>query len=440
MADHAISDHPAVQQQLDRLMALGPGADILGLDRITRLLDRLGNPHDALPPVFHVAGTNGKGSTCAFLRAALEADGKRVHVFTSPHLVRFNERIRIAGSLISDDALAALLGEVLDRGGDIGASFFEVTAAAAFLAFSREPADACVIEVGLGGRLDATNMVADPAACAIAQLGLDHQAFLGDTIGAIAAEKAGIARAGRPLVTLSYPAEAAQAVARIAEERGADLRARQRDWDLERTETGITLTDPLGSISLAAPILPGAHQAFNLALAIATIRAQDRVSVSDKALLAAPIAATWPARMQRLLPGPLTDLLGDGCELWLDGGHNPAAGEAISTAIAERAAGRPVHLVCGMLSNKDMAGLLAPFASFTESLTAIPVPGHAHHAPETLADAARTLGIAETRTAADPASALSAIRRSGVESGVILILGSLYLAGEVLAANGEFPD
>ena len=204
MADHAVSDHPAVQSQLDRLWSLSPGADILGLERITTLLERLGNPHRALPPVFHVAGTNGKGSTCAFLRAAMEADGKTVHVFTSPHLVRFNERIRVAGQLISDDALARYLERVLDIAEGVNASFFEVTTAAAFLAFAEHPADACIVEVGLGGRLDATNVIANPVVCGIAQLGIDHQAFLGDTLAAIAAEKAGIAKQGAALVTQRY--------------------------------------------------------------------------------------------------------------------------------------------------------------------------------------------------------------------------------------------
>ncbi len=205
MADHAVSDDPDVQAQLDRLWSLSPGADILGLERITRLLERLGDPHRALPPVFHVAGTNGKGSTCAFLRAAMEADGKSVHVFTSPHLVRFNERIRIAGQLIDDAMLARYLERVLDIAEGVNASFFEVTTAAAFLAFAEHRADACIIEVGLGGRLDATNVIADPVVCGIAQLGIDHQAFLGDTLAQIAAEKAGIAKAGAPLVTQRYP-------------------------------------------------------------------------------------------------------------------------------------------------------------------------------------------------------------------------------------------
>ncbi|WP_246586752.1 bifunctional folylpolyglutamate synthase/dihydrofolate synthase [Stakelama flava] len=437
--DYAVSADPAVQRQLDRLAALGPGADVLGLDRIARLLDRLGNPQDSLPPVFHVAGTNGKGSTCAFLRAALEADGKRVHVFTSPHLVRFNERIRLGGTLIADAMLADLLAEVMDRGGEVGASFFEVTTAAALLAFSREPVDACVIEVGLGGRLDATNVIRSPAACGIAQLGIDHQAFLGNTLAEIAAEKAGIAREGRPLVTLSYRDDAADAVERTALARGAALRMAERDWRFEHGEAGVRITDARGSITVPRPLLAGAHQSTNLALAVAMLRAQDRVTVSDKALMAAGIAAHWPARMQRLGPGPLTDLLPAPAELWLDGGHNEAAGEAVSAALRERAAGRPVDLVCGMLANKDMAGLLAPFAGFARSLVAVPVPGHDHHAPDSMARVARELGIRNCSGAFDPAEALSLLGRRDTRPSVVLILGSLYLAGQVLALNGENP-
>ena len=438
--DHAKSTDAAVQAQLDRLWALGPGADVLGLDRITRLLDRLGNPQSALPPVFHVAGTNGKGSTCAFLRAALEGDGKRVHVFTSPHLVRFNERIRLAGTLISDDALADVLAEVLDRGGDIGASFFEVTTAAAFLAFSRVSADACVIEVGLGGRLDATNVIADPAACAIAQLGIDHQAFLGDAIGQIAREKAGIARKGRPLVTLAYASEASDAVAKMANERDADLRIAGRDWRYEAVTNGLHVSDRAGAITLPRPLLAGDHQLANLALAAATLRAQDRVPVSDKALMGAALTALWPARMQRLGSGPLTVLVRSTAEIWLDGGHNAAAGDAVSAAIRDRAAGRPIHLMCGMLANKDVAGLLGPFAGFARSLTAIPVPGHDHHAPDSLCRKARELGIADGWIAPDPAAALRQLSGRISPNSMILILGSLYLAGEVLAMNGEYPD
>lgn len=443
MPDHAVSAHPAVQRQLDRLMALGPGADILGLGRITALLERIGNPHLALPPVFHVAGTNGKGSTCAFLRAAIEAAGLTAHVYSSPHLVRFNERIRLAGKLIEDDALAALLEEVLDAGGDIGASFFEVTTAAAFLAFSRTPADACVIEVGLGGRLDATNVIPAPAACAIAQLGIDHQAFLGDTAEVIAGEKAGIAKPDVPLVTMAYAAPVAERIAQVAGDSGSPVFTRGAAWDFEIGNECLHYRDASGVVETPLPTLAGPHQPANLALAIATLRHQQRLPLPPAALAAAATSARWPARMQRLAAGPLLDLLPLGSQLWLDGGHNEAAAQSVSAALAEVAGERPVHLVLGMLSNKDAAGLLAPFAPLACSLTAIPVQGHAHHAPTDLVEAACRLGIASAGIAEGPESALRAIASrapSDQTPPVVLILGSLYLAGEVLRANDELPD
>lgn len=443
MPDHANSTAPDVQHQLDRLMALGPGADILGLDRITRLLDRVGNPERALPPVFHVAGTNGKGSTCAFLRAALEADSKRVHVYSSPHLVRFNERIRVAGTLISDEALAALLAEVLDRAGDIGGSFFEVTTAAAFLHFARTPADACVIEVGLGGRLDATNVIADPAACGIAQLGMDHEAFLGSSLTGIAREKAGIAKAGRPLIASAYAPELAAAVEEVAAERGAELIAAPGDWGYAVAGEQLHYRDRLGTLTLPLPALSGAHQHGNLALATAMLRHQDRVAVSDQALADAATRVRWPARMQPLRPGPLTDLLPPGSALWLDGGHNAAAGAAVAQAfraIRDEAPGRPVHLVIGMLANKDPHGLLAPLAAMADAVTAVPVPGHAHHMPDLLAEIAAAHGVRNIDTAENTTVALGKIGMESPGPVLTLILGSLYLAGEVLAANDEAPE
>jgi dihydrofolate synthase/folylpolyglutamate synthase len=307
MGDFATSSAPAVQAQLDRLWSLSPGADILGLDRITRLLARLGDPHRRLPPVFHVAGTNGKGSTCAFLRAAIEASGRTCHVYSSPHLVRFNERIRLAGTLIEDGALAALLAEVLDHADGIGASFFEVTTAAAFLAFSRTPADACVIEVGLGGRLDATNVV-EPVVTGIAQLGIDHQAFLGNTVEAIACEKAGIAKAGVPLVTMRYPAAVADRIAVVAATAGAPVLPLGTAWHYRIEGDRLHYSDGDGMVEVATPALPGPHQPGNLALAIAMLRHQQRIAVGAEAIDTAARTATWPARMQRLAPGPLTGL------------------------------------------------------------------------------------------------------------------------------------
>ncbi len=441
MADHAVSTDPAVQRQLDRLWALGPGADILGLDRITRLLARLGDPHLALPPMLHVAGTNGKGSTCAFLRAAIEASGLTAHVYSSPHLVRFNERIRIAGRLIDDAVLAPLLEEVLDIGGDIGASFFEVTTAAAFLAFHRTPAEACVIEVGLGGRLDATNVVPIPAACAIAQLGIDHQSFLGDTAEAIAGEKAGIAKRGVPLVTMAYDPPVAARVAAVAAVAGASLHVRGEAWDFELVGDGLHYRDARGAVTTPLPTLAGPHQPANLALAIALLRHQRPIPLPAAAFAAAATNARWPARMQRLANGPLTALLPPGSELWLDGGHNEAAARSVSAALSEVAHGRPVHLILGMLANKDAAGLLAPFAPLAASLTAVPVPDHAHHDPADLAAIARRSAIPWATTADDVKQALRHIgqQTTAQAAPLVLILGSLYLAGDVLAANGEWP-
>src|SRR3954451_1948804 len=269
MKDFATSDDPAVQAQLDRLAALSLPQGRFGLDTISALLPGPAHPERRLPPVFHVAGTNGKGSTCAFLRAAIEAAGLKAHVYTSPHLVRFNERIRLAGQLIGDEALEALLAETLDSAGGLEASFFEITTAAAFLAFSRVPADGCVIEVGLGGRLDATNVLVAPAVCGIAQLGLDHQQFLGDRIEGVAAEKAGIAKPGVPLVTLRYADRLAAPIAAAAEAAGTAWLPQGREWDAQASNGRLQYRDRRGGLDLPLPRLPGAHQALNAALAIA---------------------------------------------------------------------------------------------------------------------------------------------------------------------------
>lgn len=441
MPDFANSTDPDVQRQLDRLWALSPRTDILGTEQTTRLLARIGDPHLRLPPVFHVAGTNGKGSTCAFLRAAIEAAGLTTHVYSSPHLVRFNERIRLAGALISDADLAPLLAEVLDAGGDLGASFFEITTAAAFLAFSRTPADACIIEVGLGGRLDATNVIAAPAVTGIAQLGIDHQAFLGDTLVQIAREKAGIAKPGVPLVTLAYDAEIAEAVSQVAQAAGATVYPAFRDWSFGEADGRFAYRDGQGELTTPLPALPGAHQRSNLGLAIAMLRHQDRIEVPVAALDTAACAVRWPARMQRLSAGPLTALLPEGSMLWLDGGHNEAAAAAVSAALAEQLGGERVWLVLGMLANKDLKGLLAPFAPMAAGLIALPVPGHEHHAPAAIAAAARELGIARTDTAQDAAAAMARIAALADPGAArVMILGSLYLAGTVLQANDELPD
>ena len=406
MADFASSVHSGVQAQLDRLALLSPAGDRLGLDRITILLDRLGRPQDALPPVFHVAGTHGKGSTCAFLRAALESAGHKVHMFTSPHLVRFNERIRIAGKLIEDEPLAALLEEVIDADAGIESSFFEVTAAAALLAFARAPADAAVIEVGLGGRLDATNVIEAPAACGIAGVGLDHEQFLGSSIAAIAAEKACIAKPGRPLVALAQPAEAEAALIAVAAEHGAILHLEGRDWTIDRS---------------IVPSLAGAHQLRNANLAWQMLRSQDSLTVSRSQFDAGVASANWPARFHKLADGPLTR----GIATWVDGAHNPDAAAALAELLATRGT---MHLVLGFLANKDAEAIVARLAPHARSLTFVPVNDHDHHDPATLAE--RFSG----RAAASLADALDGLPVPR------LIAGSLYLAGEALAANGEAPD
>lgn len=438
MPDHAVSSDPAVQAQLDRLATLSPGADTLGLERITTLLARLGDPHHALPPVFHVAGTNGKGSTCAFLRAALEADGRSVHVFTSPHLVRFNERIRLGGTLIPDHALAAYLERVLDVAADVDASFFEVTTAAAFLAFAEHSADACIVEVGLGGRLDATNVIPTPAVCGIAQLGIDHQAFLGETLTEIAAEKAGIAKPGAIVVTQRYPDAISERVARVVADRGGTWMPMGSDWDAAVYRGRLHYRDH-ERISLPLPRLPGAHQATNAALATAMLRHQQALPVSEAALKAGPKWAQWPARLQRLEPGPLIAPLGEGRTVWLDGGHNAGAGEALASFFdSMRLDGSRLTLVTGMLANKDVDAFLSPLRGKVAYLHALPVPGHACHPPQRFGAVAADweIGFDAHQTLTE---AITAVRRQADE-GPVLIAGSLYLSGQVLELNKQYPD
>ena len=484
MADHAKSDSAAVQAQLDRLAALSPGRDTLGLQRISELCARLGDPQEQLPPVFHVAGTNGKGSTCAFLRASIEAAGLTAHVYSSPHLVRFNERIRVSGKLISDDYLAELLSEVLDHAEGLQASFFEVTTAAAFLAFARTPADACILEVGLGGRLDATNIITAPAICGIASLGIDHEGFLlADEDGVpdmppldrIAFEKSGIAKAGVPLVCQKYTSSMLTEIAKQAMSVGAKLLDRGEIWDAVIYDGGLHYRDVKGKLTLPLPRMAGPHQAENAALAVAMLRHQNVISVPESALAAAMEWTRWPARMQRLAKGPLTDMLPAGTEVWLDGGHNIDAGLAVAAHFATD--DRRIHLVTGMLSNKDPSAIIAPLSDKLASITVLPVSGHEHHSLDVFQNVvasplirhpragggpspagsvcpnasetkngtvldSRLRGndeVFEINAAEDTASAFSALKVNPAEQ-LLLIAGSLYLAGEVLKANHQIPE
>ncbi len=451
MKDFATSDSPAVQTELDRLAALSLPQGRFGLETIRALLARLGNPQALIPPAFHIAGTNGKGSTCAFLAAMLEAQGLKVHSATKPHLVRYNERIRLAGALISDDLLAQLLKDVLDIGEDLEPSFFEVTTAAMFLAFNQVPADVCVIEVGLGGRFDATNVLETALACGIASLGIDHEAFLlreeagvpADPAARIAFEKASIAKAGVPLVTQSYPDCAAAQVARTAGVHGAPLKMRGRDWWAEVGVQGIAYRDAAGALALPLPTLAGAHQADNAALAVAMLRHQSRIAVTPEAMAQGIAKARWPARLQLLGDGPLTALVpgrAKGRNVWLDGGHNLDAGLAIARFFG--AEGAPVkartphsgklHLIIGMLANKNPAAIVAPLAGRLASISVVPAPGHEAHRLEAFA-AHSALPV---RSFASVDQALRALPRGGD----VLIAGSLYLAGEVLRLNREIPD
>jgi dihydrofolate synthase/folylpolyglutamate synthase len=461
MPDFATSDSPAVQAQLERLAALSLPEGRFGLETIRALLARLGDPQKRIPPAFHVAGTNGKGSTCAFLRAMLEAQGLRVHVATSPHLVRYNERIRLAGTLIEDAHLAALLAEVLDAAEGLAPSFFEVTMAASFLAFAREPADACVIEVGLGGRFDASNVLEGPAACGIASLGIDHEAFLlapeegvpQDPLCRIAFEKAGIAKPGVPLVTQAYPLEVTRTIIETAMQVGARPAIRDLDWFAEAGEA-LEYRDKAGALTLPLPALAGRHQADNAALAVAMLRHQRMVVVSPEAMAQGIAEACWPARMELLAPGPLT-ALAPGRRVWLDGGHNADAGTAIAEFFAagevpgastssaradfERnpkpaqaepveARAPPLHLIIGQLANKDPKAIVAPLAGRLASLSVVPVPGHDAHPAEAFGEPATAFS--------DVPSALRALPAEGD----VLIAGSLYLAGEVLRLNQQTPQ
>ena len=431
MKDFATSDDPRVQAQLDRLAKLSLPQGRLGLDTIRELLRRLGDPQKRLPPTFHVAGTNGKGSTCAYLRAMLEAQGLTVHVATKPHLVRYNERIRIAGELISDELLAELLKEVLDAGEDLDPSFFEITTAATFLAFARNPADACVVEVGLGGRFDATNVLEHPACCGIATLGIDHEAFLlvpeegapEEPMCRIAFEKAGIARPGSPLVTQAYADDVELEIERRAGLAGAPLHMRGRDWWAEVGEA-IEYRDRHGELTLPLPALPGRHQGDNAALAVAMLRHQDYVTVSPEAMAEGLRSARWPARLQLLGAGPLT-ALALGHPVWLDGGHNADAGQAIGRHFA----GERLHLVIGMLANRYPEAIIGPLAGRLLSVTAVPIEGSDSHRAEAYGSGARWADGVE-----------QALQRLPADGAPVLIAGSLYLAGKVLAANGEVPD
>ncbi|EBA08378.1 bifunctional folylpolyglutamate synthase/dihydrofolate synthase [Sagittula stellata] len=413
---------------LERLMALHPKVIDLVLDRVWRLLEALGHPERNLPPVIHLAGTNGKGSTQAMIRAGLEAEGKSVHAYTSPHLVRFHERIRLAGTLIAEDALAEVLDECEDANGGAPITYFEITTCAALLAMARTPADFTLLETGLGGRLDATNVVKRPELTIITPISMDHENFLGDTLAKIAGEKAGILKGGVPCVVGPQSDEAMEVIEARAQALGAPLLAYGQHWHAWEERGRLVFQDETGLLDLPLPNLPGAHQIQNAGAALAALR---HLGSGEGAFDAAVSQAFWPARMQRLRKGPDLDGL-PGIELWLDGGHNPAAGEAIAAHLA-RLPERPTWLVCGMLNTKDARGFLRPLATCAKGLLAVSIPGEAITLPaEETARMAAEVGH-DVRVCAGFTDAIRQIGEIDPAARVV-ICGSLYLAGRVLAS------
>jgi dihydrofolate synthase/folylpolyglutamate synthase len=420
---------------LARLQGLHPKVIDLSLERIERLLGRLGNPERRLAPAVHIAGTNGKGSTLAMLDAMFAAAGRRVQRYISPHLVRFNERILLEGNPIPELELVEVLDacEQVNDGAPI--TFFEITTAAAFLAFARHPADVVLLETGLGGRLDATNVIGQPRLTALSPISLDHQAFLGERLEQIAFEKAGILKPGVPCIAGPQPPAVLAVIEERARALGAPLHVHGREWQARQEGDRLLVTMDDAVRDLPLPVLAGRHQIDNAGLAVACALAIGDLVPDTQALARGLRAAKWPGRLQRLMRGPLVALLPATCELWLDGGHNPAAGEALAASL-DRADPRPLHLVVGMLSTKDLSGFLRPLSTLVRSLHTVPVPDEsASRDPIAAAALAMRLGIPAT-PARDLASALGAIAQIETGSARVLVCGSLYLAGHVLRENG----
>ena len=424
---------------LDRLMRLHPKLIDLELGRIERLLVDVDSPHRKLPPVVHVAGTNGKGSLVAYLRAMAEAAGYRVHVYTSPHLVRFNERIRVAGELIDDDMLEDVLTEAEQANREQPITFFEITTVSAFLAFARVPADLALLEVGMGGRNDTTNVV-EPALSAITPIGYDHTGFLGDTLEKIAAEKAGILKRAVPAVIGRQREASAGVIAARAAGLAAPLFRMGREWQVKPTETGFRYDSDFLGLDLPAPALIGAHQIDNAATAVACIERlrAAQFHIDDAAIRKGLVSVEWPARLQKLSRGPLVDAMPPASELWLDGGHNEDCGIALARQASEWArepAALPLYLIFGMLTTKDASGFLRPLGRYAQAARAVPIEGHAAYSPQEACLRAAEVAL-DCLPADDVGAALEDLLATQPAPMRILICGSLYLAGTVLARNG----
>lgn len=431
------------------LKLLHPKLIDLSLGRIERLLAKLDNPHMRLPPVVHIAGTNGKGSTTAFMRAILEASGARVHVYTSPHLVRFHERILLASAdgvarPIDEAALVDVLTrtQAVNDGDDI--TQFEITTAAAFLAFAEAPADVLLLEVGLGGRLDATNVIAKPELTVITPISIDHADKLGETLAEIAAEKAGILKPGIRAIISKQPDEAAAVIEQTADKLAAPLDVWGRDFDAYEQNGRLVVQREDHLLDLPLPALVGPHQIVNAGTAIVAALRLSCVDIDERAIEAGLVSASWPARMQRLSGGPLSSLLSSGSELWLDGGHNPAAADVLSQTVAdlEERNPRPLFLVIGMMGLKDVEGFLSRFDGLARAVYAVPIPG-AHESPfepEMIVAAAHKIGFS-AQQCGSVEEALRDIDRQHFGPKRVLICGSLYLAGNVLALQeGVEPE
>jgi dihydrofolate synthase / folylpolyglutamate synthase len=437
---------PPLGDLRERLSALHPSRIDLTLDRMQRLLGRLDHPERRLPGVIHVAGTNGKGSTIAYLRAILEAAGLRVHVYTSPYLARINESYRLGraggGVLVDDDELrlALMHCERINNGEPI--TLFEIETAAAFWLFAQHPADVVLLEVGLGGRLDATNVIDAPLACVITPIGVDHTEFLGNSLIEIAQEKAAIIKRHVPVICAEQALEISAVIEAQAKRLHAPLHAAGQGWHVNVERGRLVYQDERGLMDLAAPRLFGRHQFDNAGLAIATLRALDDFRIDTAAFESGIVGAEWPARMQRLTSGVLVDQAPQGSEIWLDGGHNPDGGRVVTAALGdlEERVSRPLVVIVGMMGNKDAGGFLSNFAGLTRHIIAVKIPDRDQAmAPDTLVNAARHLGM-RVETSAGVEAALHSLTRLAYEVPPrILITGSLYLAGHVLAVNGTLP-
>ena len=428
---------------INKLSQIHPKGFDLSLDRISKLLAKLGNPHERLPPVIHVAGTNGKGSTLAFVRAILEAQGYKVHVHTSPHLVNWHERYRLAGTLVSDDILADAIQRVADANNNKPITVFEILSAVMFVLFSEHEADFALVEVGLGGRFDATNVIPSPIACAIAPVALDHQAYLGDTIEKIAFEKAGIIKRKIPVAVGRQEDDARETIEEVARKNGSRVVMAGQDFDAYRDATGFVYQDEEGLMDLPMPKLIGEHQLDNAALALATIRLA-KIKVSPEAFAQGMLKVTWPGRLERLPTGKIIEQLSDHTDVWIDGGHNPSAGEAIAAELTRQNASskRKTLLVCGMINTKEPYGYFKPFKALDAEVIAIPVAmSEAGISPEDLAQFASEAGLETTTCNSLQEGVNLAVRRLEQEPDLrVLFCGSLYMVGEVLDLNGTPPQ